>query len=1474
MSLSDLETRLRAGVGTDGALHLTPAAYPELAEVLGHLRVPGLVLTAPDIGGARRGVLTFLGTADVAGAPAARLSWEVRGNATDQVTLTVPLPASWKLEDAFPGLPPSARADAQHPELASLQPSLLYDLRLNGGSLLVRKAADATAPAGISFSGRARFPAGFDALEARLGVNETAPVRGTAVLSATTDPAVVDVVFPSTLPALQVGSVRVDGKGLHVRTRYGTSSDDARTVIEYEGTMKIGTTNPLSVDVVASYGMDNGLFTILAFPAPGQATLSRGVTAVVEWAGGDRTQFTVPDPLKPALDAFAISEVAALMDTRAGVVRHLSLGVASTRDWPIVDGLKVTDVRFGWLVLYPFAAERTLSGSVAGTLEFGTTKKVRFDVAAHSHRGFTIHGELRAGDRINLTELIETGLGFSAGLPQLDVDTLEIEAGTGGDFLLGGSVSSDWGVDIGHRRFAVERVTFKLQRAGTSTLAEVYGLANVAGSRLYLQATVTSETGGSTGVEFQGGTLPDQMISLTGVVSWALDFFGASLPSGVPDVTLSNLQLRFNTATKEFHFEGATDVPIQVPFLAGENNRIHAAANLTSSVDATGRRALAGWMEGDLVIGDSTFTLRYELGQASHVFRASWEQAASAQPLGINTLLAAIGADALEIPAGVDLGLRRVYFEYQAETGSFTVVADSATYGEAFLVATRPPETRTGGWSYVFGLQYHSAKLSQVPVLGSALGAADVFSFRELGILAASADVAKFTLPQLPPLTTGDGAAAPARTPVAAGTTVAVPKGITFIGVIGLSDGGGGGAVSGLRQVLPGDTLTITAGYDATASEFELTGILDGSVTIPTGGGSDLRIGNAQVKLQLPDLAITILGTLDFSLDHHAVTVTPRLSITETSLEGTVSVEIGDGGWNAPMGIQGLSLDEVDLGLGVTFLPAPGVNLGLEGKAHVGDAPPKSDVFAFVLEIVEEVPNPLLLSFDLYQITVREALIWFAPGVPVGNLPDFVNQVRFSDVSFFWAESQVVMPDGTIARPGLRFRGTLEVFGMAAHAALSIDSSGMEGEIMLSPIHLGSVLSVTGAGQGVYRNQRDGRPVPVTIRPDPAAPAPERVQLVAPGGPVVQFRTQRSPWLYASIDVSLFGAASAGVEALVSEEGVHFKLVLAVTDAVSAELECTASKSGFKAHARFGLHLKADLGPIRILGVDLGTIHLDAGFDLEMTVEISAERFVLRLGGDFEFEGARLTFPTLSIDVAPASLAELPGELIRHLGDNLEEIFADLFDEAGRVLGEAAREVAAAAEAVADEVAQIGTAAVEEAEKIARDAEAAVTQAAEAVAREAERVEQEAVKIAQDAVAEVEKIGEEAVQEVERIGGEIAQVATAAAHEVEAIGREIAHEAEQVGQAVVQLAEQTAEAVQQIAHAVEAEVQQIVSEAQRVAADVINAARAVADELARQAQALWDEARHIAEEIADALRRAADALADAARSVWHAISSY
>jgi len=469
------------------------------------------------------------------------------------------------------------------------------------------------------------------------------------------------------------------------------------------------------------------------------------------------------------------------------------------------------------------------------------------------------------------------------------------------------------------------------------------------------------------------------------------------------------------------------------------------------------------------------------------------------------------------------------------------------------------------------------------------------------------------------------------------------------------------------------------------------------------------------------------------------------------------------------------------------------------------------------------------------------------------------------------------MPDGTIAQPGLRLSGNIKILDFAAHASLSINqNTGLQGDFEMSPIHIGGILSVTGKGKGVHLKERNGVVLPVTAVPSGDTSGITTVEVVPPGGPQFAFRTTQSPYLQMSLDVSFLNFLSEEVEALVTTEGLLFKQEYKIGNLATAEIDYTLNETGFKATSYFGLHLQADLGPVEVAGIDFGTIPLDTGFDISMAVEATLPKenekdkegtFSMKVDGEFDFEGARLSFPTIELSVAPKSLEDLPEIIIAWMGEHLYEIFKDLLDVAGHLLEEAGKEVAKLAEAAGKEVAKLAEEAGEEAEKVVKAAGEAMEHAAEATKKAIDDVANEAKKVMDDAVDEVKKVGEETEHAVEAIGHEIANVVGEAEHEIAAIGADIAHDAEEVAQVVGELAEEAEQEVEQIGRAVAQEVAQVLAEARRVADAVIQVARQVVQALEQEAQALWNEA----EQIADAI---AQAIANAARAVWNAISKY
>ena len=1398
--------------------------------------------------------------------------------------VTAVLPADWKFSDSFENLPESLNYSQGFPYL---QDTFLDELSISDVIAYISSAPAEAQPGvhigdGVSLAASLRFD-GPLAEVAEFAGSATADLSGG--LDLTGDTPSLDLRAPVPF-AVTFGDISLDD----VEIVLFSSLDAAKRTDSYfqiESTLKVdGFELDIATRLVlgsADLIVQEGKFVPDQVKVPSLGQLANLV-------GADDLEQSLPAALRGDTGLY-FSDVALTLRPSDKTVLFVELELESSegRTWPVVpDILEVGNAKLAWHVIDPLntSQARALSLAIAGTMFIDG---VGFDVTARLPDGFVLCS-LGEDDEIDLGRLFtHVGLDLDVvGISDLRCTELRLSADVAGaDYGFYTELTSDWKIPIGSQQLTITGLSFEFDTTRDSTRVDAAGTFEIAGAALFLSGR--SESTG--GWAFEGGTSGTSQINLTHLVAELLQLFGASLPSEVPDITLRNLDVRFNTATKEFDFEGQTDTEIEVPFIPGEAGKIHAEVKLASTVDgSTGKRQLAGYMEGDLTIGSSLFTLQYEIGKESHVFRASWESTDEADLLGIDTLLAAIGASHdVEIPSGVDLNLKKAYLEYQAERETLTLVADSATYGQAFLMASKlplgapdpsAPPTAEGSWEFVFGLEYagHS-QLSDIPVLGDELGAADIFRFEELGILISSADVKAFAMPQLPALQSvdvGSGAAAttPARRPVAADTTLQLAKGISVVGVIAIDQGEQTGEITALRTVIPETHLTISASWSPGA-RITLRAVLDGSVTIPTGGSSDLEIGNAALEfIFADDVIFRLSGELAMHFDHQTIDVTPAIAISAEAFVFSVDVEFEDG-WHAPMGIAGLTLDEVGFLLGVEFLPAPGLDLGLEGKSHIGNHAPAGDDFAFVLEMVEEIPNPLLLSFYLDEIDVKTAMQVFAPEADTSSLPSFVNDLEVTQLSFYWAESVVTLPDGTVAQPGLRFGGNVDIFGFEAHAALEIDQIvGIAGDLETSPIHVAPILAVTGHGKGVFINERNGRPVQLKALPAADTHDIERVQVVPPGGPAIQFRTSQSPYLYVTLLVSFLDIEHVEVEALVTSDGILFKLVYGITDVAEAELDFTVGKDGFKLHSQFGLHLKADLGPVEILGVDFGTIHLDAGFDIELEVDVGPERFLFEITGNFEFEGARLDLPTLRLDVAPSSLAELPELIIEHIIRHLGEIFGDMFAAAEQFFEDAGKAIGEAAEAVGHEIVEVGEKALAEAEQIVGDAEQAVEHAVDAVAHEVQEIKDKAKEILDEAETEAAEILTAAEHEVEKIGGEIAEVATEAVHEIEAIGEEIAQEATVVAHEIEHLASEAVHEVEEIGRAVEQEVAKILDDARKVADGIIHAARAVVDALAAEAAKLWNEAKHLAEAAAHALESAGHAIASTAKKAWNAIKKY
>ena len=164
------------------------------------------------------------------------------------------------------------------------------------------------------------------------------------------------------------------------------------------------------------------------------------------------------------------------------------------------------------------------------------------------------------------------------------------------------------------------------------------------------------------------------------------------------------------------------------------------------------------------------------------------------------------------------------------------------------------------------------------------------------------------------------------------------------------------------------------------------------------------------------------------------------------------------------------------------------------------------------------------------------------------------------------------------------------------------------------------------------------------------SPQTREYTLVKKGGPEIQFNTEVSPYFSAGILVTLMDLVNAQVFAEVTNQGFTFDLAFSEGSIGDLTLSCILKNDiDFTGSASFSFGIDHEFGPIEIEGYDLGSIHLEAEFNGDLSLTISPSDFIMVVDGSFDFEGATITFPTLTINVPLDSIGQLPSKIISQI---------------------------------------------------------------------------------------------------------------------------------------------------------------------------------------------------------------------------------
>jgi hypothetical protein len=203
----------------------------------------------------------------------------------------------------------------------------------------------------------------------------------------------------------------------------------------------------------------------------------------------------------------------------------------------------------------------------------------------------------------------------------------------------------------------------------------------------------------------------------------------AKAPDWLTGITLSEIGVGFNTATKDFHFEVTGKIPI-----AGNPLVIKLSFRLEKKGDNYSRH-----INGKLFIGDSTeFVLDIDSSPSDTRISAEWIAENPSGYLRFEDLASKLGFKNLpDIPSSLKLTLTGAKFLYDSKAGLFVIAVTTEHFGAAVFVSSIL-EDKSRFYGFGVRIPLH-VKLADIPLVGNKIPGADNIGIPEATVWILSA---------------------------------------------------------------------------------------------------------------------------------------------------------------------------------------------------------------------------------------------------------------------------------------------------------------------------------------------------------------------------------------------------------------------------------------------------------------------------------------------------------------------------------------------------------------------------------------------------------------------------------------------------------------------------------------------------------------------------------------------------------------
>jgi hypothetical protein len=279
------------------------------------------------------------------------------------------------------------------------------------------------------------------------------------------------------------------------------------------------------------------------------------------------------------------------------------------------------------------------------------------------------------------------------------------------------------------------------------------GLTGSVGGVLALGASIAVQLDAAyvdamTGWQFSGATFPGGTLAIGDLISTLATSFGIStVPQVLRSLALNDVSASYATGTGNFAFgcTGSFTVAGTAATLEIDIAITNAAAAPTGKATTVGSAGYAATYSGILTIGQLTFSVVFDLTATGTdvVLGAAWQAPTSTSYLGLADLTTALGLPNPQLPASLDVRLSAASVSYHVSTGQLLITAQSASYGKAVFVVLPPPASGATTNAYLAAFAVGDRiDLSDIPLLGEALGDADSCAVESLQVVLSGAAIA------------------------------------------------------------------------------------------------------------------------------------------------------------------------------------------------------------------------------------------------------------------------------------------------------------------------------------------------------------------------------------------------------------------------------------------------------------------------------------------------------------------------------------------------------------------------------------------------------------------------------------------------------------------------------------------------------------------------------------------------------------